>query len=307
MAVIEARDLEKSFDGRQVLSGISFSVGRGEVFGLLGPNGAGKTTTMRLLLGLMKPSRGEALVFGVPLREDDAARRRAGVLLEHSGMSGRLTARENMVYFAKLYGVPAPKDRADELLAFVGLSDRANDRVGTFSTGMQRKIGLARAILHDPEVLFLDEPTSGLDPAAQAMVRDLLIALSEKESMTVLVNSHNLDEVERVCSSVAILDRGRLLAYDTIEHLRHQTGPRQYRFILTDPGQADLAVSALASAGVSTYEREGAVLTVSLPPDVRPPALIRALVESGIGLEEAAALSRSLEEIYLATTGGETA
>ncbi len=227
MPMIEARELAKTFDHRAVLEKISFSVEAGEVFGLLGPNGAGKTTTLRLFLGLLRPGAGEALVFGAPLADRPDLRRRVGVLLEQSGMSDRLTARENLAFYGALHGVG--HEVIDDRLAQAGLLERAEDRVGTFSTGMKRRLGLVRATLHDPEVLFLDEPSSGLDPAAQAEIRDLITRLARQSGAAVLINSHHLDEVERICDRVAILDKGRLAALGEVEALRRGTGPRRYR------------------------------------------------------------------------------
>jgi ABC-2 type transport system ATP-binding protein len=299
MGIIEVQDLKKSFRGRSVLNGISFSVEQGEVFGFLGPNGAGKTTTMRLLLGLLRPDSGAALVLGQSLSDHDLLRHKVGVLLENSGLYERLTCYENLDYMARLYRVPDPASRIAELLFFVGLSGSGDQVVGTLSTGMKRKLGLARAILHDPEILFFDEPSSGLDPEAQHMVRELILRLSQRESITVFLNSHNLDEVQRVCSRVAILHQGQIQTLDTIEHLTSGTGTTTVRITLADPGQADMAASLARS-----LER---VIEVSLDRDrVRVTLeggsvsqLLGRLVQEGIGIEEAVKISRTLEEIYL--------
>ncbi|MDD1717983.1 MAG: ABC transporter ATP-binding protein [Methanoregulaceae archaeon] len=296
--VIEVSDLSKSFDGTRVLSGISFSVSQGEVFGFLGPNGAGKTTTMRILLGLLRPDSGNALVLGRSLAVADAVRGSVGVLLEHNGLIDRLSAFENLDYYARLYGVRAREARIAELLEFAGLSDRKDDLVGTFSTGMKRKIGLARAILHDPRILFLDEPTSGLDPEAQAVVRELILQLSAEESMTVFLNSHNLDEVQRICSAVAVLDRGVIRAFDSVEHLRAGEGIG-YELVLADPGQRAGAVVILSQIGGATVTGgEGDRIALSLG-GVSPSDVLSRLVASGIAVEEARKTRKSLEEIYL--------
>ncbi|HPJ73378.1 MAG TPA: ABC transporter ATP-binding protein, partial [Methanoregulaceae archaeon] len=218
-AVIEVSSLGKEFGGRRVVDNITFSVEKGEVFGYLGPNGAGKTTTMRILLGLLAPTSGFARVLASDLAVDDRARGDVGVLMENNGLYERLSARENLEYFARLYGIERPKDRVSELLEFTGLQDRSSEPVGNFSTGMKRKLGIARAILHEPEIVFFDEPTSGLDPEAQHMVRELILDLSKREGMTVFLNSHNLDEVQRICTRVAILHRGRIRALDSVRNL----------------------------------------------------------------------------------------
>jgi ABC-2 type transport system ATP-binding protein len=297
--VIEVDDLSKSFGVTRVLNGISFSIGEGEVFGFLGPNGAGKTTTMRVLLGLLRPDGGSAQVLGASLAEDDDARRAVGVLLENNGLIDRLSAEENLDYYARLYRVRDRDARVRELLGFTGLSDRKDEPVGNYSTGMKRKLGLARAILHDPRILFLDEPTSGLDPEAQAKVRELVLQLSKEESMTVFLNSHNLDEVQRVCSSVAVLHRGTIRAFDTVEHLREGKGSG-YEVTLAHAGQLPTAVAEINGiAGVAVHEADGAKLSLVLTGGVTPPAVLSRLIGAGVAVEEARRTRRSLEEIYL--------
>ena len=298
MNSIEVRSVTKNFQGSPVLDGISFSVGTGEVFGFLGPNGAGKTTTLRILLGLLRPDSGEALVLGESLDTADAVRKRVGVLFENNGLIDRFTALENLLYYAELYEVQDMEKRARELLVYIGLSDRGNDLVGTFSTGMKRKLGLARAILHRPEILFLDEPSSGLDPEGQKMVHDLIVGLSGK-SMTIFLNSHNLDEVSRVCSKVAILHRGTIRACDSIERLRAGPPGTGFEITLSDPDLGDKAVAIINTLpGVTTTSQENGHITVTLTRPSGAPVL-EALVKEGIGVEEAVRRKRTLGEIYL--------
>jgi ABC-2 type transport system ATP-binding protein len=305
MPLIEARDLAKAFGSRQVLEEVSFSVEPGEVFGLLGPNGAGKTTTMRLFLGLLSPDAGGALVFGAPLGSRPDLRRRVGVLLEQSGMADRLTARENLAFYGALHGVG--REAIDEQLARAGLAGRADDRVGTFSTGMKRRLGLVRATMHDPEVLFLDEPSSGLDPAAQAEIRELITSLARQSGAAVLINSHHLDEVERIGDRVAILDNGHLAALGGVDDLRRGTGPRRYGVRLA-PGAAGAAAErVLRDAGCAGIAWDGDEVVLSLPPDLAPAALLAALLGAGIAVEEARYRTRSLEEVYLQAMGRATA
>jgi ABC-2 type transport system ATP-binding protein len=295
---IEVRSVTKNFQGSRVLDGISFSVGKGEVFGFLGPNGAGKTTTLRILLGLLRPDSGEALVLGESLDTADVVRRRVGVLFENNGLIDRFTARENLMYYAELYEVPDPGERTRELLQYIGLSDRADDLVGIFSTGMKRKLGLARAILHKPEILFLDEPSSGLDPEGQKMVHDLIIDLSGK-AMTIFLNSHNLDEVSRVCSKVAILHRGTIRANDSIERLRAGPSGTGLEITLSDPSLADRAVAIINTLpGVTMTSQEHRQIRVTLSGQSGSP-VIEALIKEGFGVEEAVRRKRTLEEIYL--------
>lgn len=291
-------DLRKDFSGRKVLDGLTFSIEKGEIFGFLGPNGAGKTTTMRILLGLLRPTSGRATVLGADLSTDDRMRKRVGVLMENNGLYDRLTAWENLLYYARLYEVARPEERVAELLAFAGLTDRGSDLVGNYSTGMKRKLGIARAILHDPEIVFFDEPTSGLDPEAQHKVRELIVGLSKGE-MTVFLNSHNLDEVQRVCSRVAILSQGRVLALDSVSHLTSAGKQTGFLVTLADAAMSAQAVAVLSSTGgVSEISANGKEVTMMLG-TMPPHDVIAALVRGGIPVEEAKIQKRSLEDIYL--------
>ncbi|WP_292730885.1 ABC transporter ATP-binding protein [Methanoculleus sp.] len=302
MSAVEVRGLSRSFDGREILRDVSFTVGHGEIFGYLGPNGAGKTTTIRILLGLLAPDAGEVRVLGRNLAADDDARARIGVLFENNGLADRMSAAGNLAYYAGLYGVDDPAERIDELLALVDLADRRDDLVGTFSTGMKRKLGIARAILHRPEVVFLDEPSSGLDPGAQRMVRDLIVELSRREEMTVFLNSHHLDEVQRICSTVAILAGGRIRAFDSVANLTAASGRPAVTVSLASAGaRACEAVRKLPFVAGCEMDGDGLVCTLSDPGAT--PDLVAALVGASFRIEEVRRSSRSLEEIYLEHVG----
>ncbi len=254
---------------------------------------------MRVLLGLLLPTSGNATVLDSDLSKSDEIRKRVGVLMENNGLYERLTARENLEYYARLYDVSRPVDRVTELLEFVGLADRGNDMVGNFSTGMKRKLGIARAILHEPEIVFFDEPTSGLDPEAQHMVRELILRLSHEGSMTVFLNSHNLDEVQRICSRVASLSPGRITARDSVQQLTPAGNTTGFSVTLADPGQAGEAERVLSSLeGIGEVTRTDNRLEMTL---LTAPAheVVAALVKNGIQVEEARIQKRSLEEIYL--------
>ncbi|MFP3905038.1 MAG: ABC transporter ATP-binding protein [Armatimonadota bacterium] len=303
MNIITIENLSKDFGKHRVLEDISLEVDGGEVFGFLGPNGAGKTTTIRILLGLLEPSEGIATVFGTRLADRPDLRRRIGVLFEHDALYKRMTAYDNLEYYARLYSVDDPHDRIMELLDFVDLADRKDEPIGRFSTGMKKKLGVARALVHEPELLFFDEPTSGLDPEAQRMIRDLIIELSEGGQMTVFLNSHNLHEVQRICTKVAILQQGRIRAYDYVERLRNSGGGR---LEITVAG-ADDAARAQEALVHSPLVRGVQVdrLTLGIELDgYGNPEIIRHLVESGVRIEEAANVTRSLEDIYLQTVQG---
>ena len=298
--MIEVQGLTKKFNGRTVLNEIDFQVNEGEIFGYLGPNGAGKTTTMRIILGLLKPTAGKALVWGQNLGENEGLRRRIGVLLEHDGLYERISAYENLDYYAQLYGVSNRVEKIENLLEFTGLSDRKDDKVGKFSKGMKRKLALARAIIHDPDVLFLDEPSAGLDPEAQKMVRDLILRLSGEERMTVFLNSHDLDEVQRICSKIAILQRGEIKAYDTVDNLRGRYTKPTVEIALSDGREVEKALNLLNSLNyISERKRHNDGITVTLTESEMSSTLLSFLVEQGLKVEEIKRLTKSLEDIYL--------
>jgi len=291
--------LTKRFNGKPVLRGVDFQVKEGEIFGYLGPNGAGKTTTMRIILGLLKPTSGRATVFGKDLGDNDDLRGRVGVLLENDGLYERLSAYENLSYYAQLYSVSNMEEKIQNLLKFVGLSDRQNDKVGTFSKGMKRRLALARSIIHDPDVLFYDEPSAGLDPEAQKMVRDLILRLSGEKGRTIFVNSHDLDEVQRVCSRIAILQNGEMRAYDTVENLRKKFSKPAVEVTLTDEKEAEKALDLLNSLDyVSECERDGLRITATVKGE-KTSTIISVLARDGIKVEEAKKVTKSLEDVYL--------
>jgi ABC-2 type transport system ATP-binding protein len=299
MSIIEVRGLSKSFEDRWVLNNVNFQVEEGDIFGYLGPNGAGKTTTMRIMLGLLKPTHGEALIRGRDMSTDGETRKRIGVLLEKNGVYDRLTAHDNLQYFARLYGVDDVERRIKEQLDLVGLTDRRDQKAGKFSKGMKQRLGLARAMIHDPEIMFLDEPSSGLDPEAQKMMRDIILEMSRKKKITVFLNSHNLDEVQRVCNRIAILQHGTIRAYDTVENMRSTYSRPMMEFTFIDEATADRAQPVLAaSVGEGGIFRKGAVTEVATD-TVPPEELIERLVKNGIRVAEAKRMKRSLEEVYL--------
>ncbi len=296
--MIEVRDLTKKFNGKTVVNGLNFQVQEGEIFGYLGPNGAGKTTTMRIILGLLRPTSGKALVFGDDLGSNDELRRKVGILLDNDGLYDGLSACENLDYYAQLCNVPDREEKIRDLLDFAGLTKRKDDKVGTFSKGMKRKLGLARAMIHDPDVLFLDEPSSGLDPEAQRMVRDLILHMA-KEKRTIFLNSHDLDEVQKICSKIAILNRGTIQAYDRVENLRNKFSNPVFEITLTDAANAKHAFDLLQSLDyVSDCKPDGLGITATLKEE-NYSNILNELVGNGIKVEEAKKLAKSLEDVYL--------
>ena len=301
--VIEVEELVKEFNGRRVLHDVTFHVGRGEVFGLLGPNGAGKTTTIRILLGLLEPTSGKALVLGGRLSENRGLRSRVGVVLEGDGLFPQLTAYENLEFYARVYGLKSTVERGKrirEVLELVGLYEARDVRVGYFSRGMRRRLALARALIHSPDVLFLDEPTLGLDVEGQALVRGLLTKLSREEGVTVLYTSHDLNEVERVCSRVALLVGGRIAASGTVESLVSEFSKPLVEVYFTSIGEALKATKYVRGLNyVVECWCNGKSATILVDDNSGIPKLVDDLVRSGFKVIEARRVKRRLEEVYL--------
>jgi len=299
--MIEVKDLVKKFRNKTVLEDINLQVKQGEIFGYLGPNGAGKTTTMRVILGLLNATSGSAFVLGKELIHDKDIRKRVGVLLEHDGLYNRISAYENLNYYAQLYDVPERQTKIQSLLELSGLYERRNDKVGEFSKGMKRKLALSRALIHQPEVLFLDEPSAGLDPEAQKMVRDLLLTLSAEKKITIFLNSHDLDEVQRICTNIAIIQRGRIRVNDTLDNLRSSSAAQQsIQIALDDDESARQAAGLLSSLRhVSGVNIRDASIVATVDKGIKPSDIITYLVQHNIEVEEVKKMSKSLEDIYL--------
>ena len=218
METIIVKDLSRSFGNIQALAGINFSVNSGELFGFLGPNGAGKTTTIKILTCQLRPSSGSAQVAGCDVvRERNELKPQIGVVFENQNLYQRLSARENLNFTAKLYGIQ--KKNVDEILDLVGLQDRANDDLKKYSNGMKQRVLIARAILHQPKVLFLDEPTRGLDPAIAREIRSLVKKLANA-GITIFLTTHYMEEADQLCDRVAILDEGKIVALDNPANLK---------------------------------------------------------------------------------------
>ncbi len=291
---IETHGLTRRFDGLTAVDDLSFSVERGEVVGLLGPNGAGKTTTIRMLAALIPPTSGIATVGGFRLGEDDdGVRRSIGILTETPGLYDRLSARRNLDFHARLQGVPDVTRTVDRYLHLVGLADRADDPAGMFSKGMRQKLALARALLHEPDVLLLDEPTAGLDPRMARVVRDFIASL-KAEGRTILLSTHNLEEAEALCDRVALI-QGRLVAFERPAVLRERLFSRRVRVRVEDPDEDTVR----AQPFVQHVARDGDTLTVTLADGADTPALVRALVEAGARIHEILPVRATLEDVYL--------
>jgi ABC-2 type transport system ATP-binding protein len=299
-AAIEVSHLTKVFGGRTAVSDVSFSVAGGEVFGFLGPNGAGKTTTVRTLGTLLAPTSGSATVAGIELRPENgpAIRARISIMPESPGLYLRLTVAENLECFARLYRLSDPHERIERALRAVNLTDRANDLCRSLSKGLRQRAALARALLNDPAVLFLDEPTSGLDPVATREVHELIAALKDR-GVTIFLTTHRLEEAERLCDRVAILNTTMRLV-GSPDELRAQLFKRslgvRLRAELADP------VSVFAGVpGVEGWEAQppGSYLLTVSDPDAAAPEVARSLVHAGADILSITESRHSLEDVYL--------
>ena len=300
---IESCGLGKSFGSRAALEGVDLVVSRGVAFGFLGANGAGKTTLIRLLLGLAKPTAGSLRVLGRDVPEDRAsALARVGAIIEEPRFHPHLTGRENLRVHAAARGTDA-HGRIDASLARVGLAARAEEKVKTYSLGMRQRLGLARCLLSDPELLILDEPLNGLDPAGILETRRLIREFVD-EGRTVLLSSHLLDEVEKTCDLAAIVDHGRIVAQGTIGELLNG-GARAIDIVCDSPATAVRLLAAVDGV-LRAAEHEGAI-RVSLSPEAPVDreivtALLRRLLDHGVDVERVAPASTSLEDRFLTMT-----
>ncbi|NIN67097.1 MAG: ATP-binding cassette domain-containing protein [Anaerolineae bacterium] len=298
---VRMENLRREFGPVKALDGISLEVPAGMIYGFLGPNGAGKTTTINLLLGLLEPTEGRAEVLGFNTStQGDEVRARTGALLEHTGLYEQLSAEDNLEFYGRVWRMPAAERRAriEELLSHMGVWERRKDWVGKWSKGMKKKLALARAMLHRPELIFLDEPTAGLDVVAAATVRDDLAALAAREGVTVFLTTHNMAEAERLCGQVAVIREGRLVAVGAPDELRARSGgPRVEIF---GRGFTDGALEMLrARPEVAAAEVENRHLLIDLGTEMDIAPLITLLVSAGVQVEEVRRGKASLEEVFL--------
>jgi len=304
---IEVHSLAKRFGDVVAVDRLSFSVKKGTVFGFLGPNGHGKTTTIKMLVGLLRPDSGTALVAGHDVLEEPmAVRRSIGYVAESQGFYKRMTAAETLDYVGRLLDMPANRRqrRSAELLDRAGLTDRKDSYVGTFSKGMNQRLAMAQALLAEPEVLLLDEPALGLDPMGAKEVRDLIIGLKKDRDVTIFMSSHILSEVEAVCDEVGIISHGRLLAQGSVENLRRTIGSDgRLEIVLAQPDERVVAALQEMSR-IQAVEVEGRRLRVyTAGQDEVRPQIAATVIKSGgqvlsFGVKEA-----SLEDILLRIVG----
>ncbi|MCD6142064.1 ABC transporter ATP-binding protein [Candidatus Bipolaricaulota bacterium] len=301
MPVVEAQGLGKRYNGFQAVHNLDLTIDEGEIFGLLGPNGSGKTTTILMLLGLTEPTSGSVSICGYdPVRNPIAVKRRVGYLPENVGFYDDLTARENLRFVARLNGMRDRDSAAkiDELISLVGLEDAADRPVRTFSRGMRQRLGIADVLIKDPEFVILDEPTSGIDPEGAIKLLDMIVELRNSRGMTVMLSSHLLHQVQRICDRVGIMHRGEIVAKGTVGELgKGEEGQEQLELQVDEI--TPLLLSRLREIeGISAVEPDGDRIRLTCTQDVRA-EVARTVVEHGASLLELRRPGLTLEEIYL--------
>src|SRR3954452_21947757 len=298
--MVEVEELRKSFGDFEAVRGVSFEVEPGEVFGFLGPNGAGKTTTINMLCTLARPTGGEALVAGHDVvKERDDVRRNIGLVFQEPTLDGYLTAAQNLRLHAELYGVDSAliPQRMQQMLQMVGLWDRRDSTVMTFSGGMRRRLEIARGLMHSPRVLFLDEPTIGLDPQTRSSMWSYIRQLRESEEITIFMTTHYMDEAE-YCDRIAIMDQGEIVALDSPEALKATVGADRVRI---DTDDNDAAIAALRERfGVDPRIAEGSVM-FNVPRGEQ--FVPRLFAELGMPIRSVSVARPSLDDVFMKYTG----
>jgi len=306
--VLSAEHLTKRFGRRVAVSDVSFDVRAGEVFGFLGPNGAGKTTTIRMLVGLARPDAGRVRIRGLDLAHDfRRAMEHVGCIVEAPDLYRYLTGRENLVHFSRMLP-PGATGRIEELASLVALTERLDDRVATYSLGMRQRLGIAQALLGNPDILILDEPANGLDPAGIREIRQLVRHLAAERGIAVFVSSHLLSEVEQTCDRVAIIHRGRTLATGPVRDLVDRVASDRVRVTARPAARAAeiLAAFGTAAAAADADAADGEGRVDARIPRERMPEALRALAAAGVDVYAVERSLATLEEVFLDVTGGET-
>ncbi len=313
MSVIETRELRKSYGRIQALKGVSLKVEKGQIYGLLGQNGAGKTTLIKILLGIVKITDGDAELLGSPAGTTNI-RQRVGYLPEDHQFPGYHTGYSLMDFYGQLYGLSRNdlRTKIPETLEVVGISGRMHSKIKTYSKGMKQRLGIAQALLHDPEVIFLDEPTDGVDPLGRREIRELMGRLKEK-GHTIFLNSHLLGEVELICDRVAILQKGELVREGTIAELTEQKGRFEVglmvgqQFPVTEVTQLGYTVKAMSSGSKGKGKTITPIIElweVGLRDNQSIDPLVRLIMDMGLNLRHLVEKKQSLEDAFLATVDG---
>ena len=304
--MLEVNGLTKSYGKLTAVSGVSFRVNAGETIGLLGPNGAGKTTTVSVIAGLLSPDSGEVLIDGKRVKSDtDPVKLKIGLVPQDMALYDQLSARDNLTFFAALYSLAGTKAKQamDDALNLVGLSDRANDRVKEFSGGMKRRLNLAAALLHDPQILLLDEPTVGVDPQSRNAIFDNLEVL-KKRGKTLIYTTHYMEEAERLCDRIVIIDHGKVIADDTLQGLHKLLPVTNVLAVELDHADGCNPDQLLALPDVKSSELVQGTLRLGLHDLSRgAPGVLRWLAENGYTFRHVSSEQPDLETVFLTLTG----
>lgn len=297
--VIEIRNLSKNYNGFEAVRGLNFTVNRGDVFGFLGPNGAGKSTTIRMMTTLIKPSGGEIRFFGKNLYEQpEKVLGRIGAIVEKPDLYNFLSAYDNLKMLSRISGKPADAEKIHQTLKLVGLQERAKSKVKTFSQGMKQRLGIAQALIHDPELIILDEPANGLDPQGMVEIRNLILKLSREYNKTILLSSHILNEVELIANRMVIINKGKAVVEGNVRELL-DTGDMKVTVEVSDPETAIMIISQSAFASQFSPGDNGKL--IFRMPKENVPALNRFLIEKNIEVKSLIPV-RSLEDLFLSLT-----
>jgi len=297
--IITLEHVNKELGKRQILKDVTMAVKQGDIFGYLGPNGAGKTTTIRIILGLLAATSGKVSLLGQDVQVDKV-RKKIGFVLEADGLYDNLTASENLLYYARLYDIPQPAQKIDKVLKQVGLAERARDKVATYSKGMRQRLALARAIAPDPEILVLDEPTAGVDPTGQIEIRQLMLDMIHREHKTILLSSHNLDEVQRICNRIALIHKGQIRLYGELEQFKREMGQGGLVIETTETVPAAILDELLKLQDVSVREQKDHALILNIGKNVEVSGIITLFASRGVKIEQVKKQEASLEDMYTA-------
>jgi ABC-2 type transport system ATP-binding protein len=297
---LKAENLCKSFNGFAAVENLNIEIRKGEIFGLLGPNGAGKTTSIKMMTGLLKPDSGKVIINGSSV-EKNSPRTTVGLCPQELVLWNNLTCLEQLIFIAEMYDVPSivAKERAKSLLERIGLSDKSNKLVKTLSGGMQRRMNLMMALMHDPAILILDEPEAGLDPQSRVMVRDFISSLAKTK--TVIFTTHNMDEADRLCDRISIMDHGKILVTDSPENLKHKIGTGdKLEILFTGPAPHYDDVSDLAQ---EVEIKDSVVQFKSIAIVDRIPGILEALKRKDITITGMNLSENTLEDVFISLTG----
>ncbi|WP_407355994.1 ATP-binding cassette domain-containing protein [Methanolobus sp. WCC5] len=305
MFAITVENLTKEFGNFTAVNGLSFNIDQGEVFGLLGPNGAGKTTTMSMLSTMLKPSSGKASVNGYDImKSEDEVRRSIGIVFQDQSLDEELTAYENMDFHGRLYRLPKGirQKRIIRLLELVELADKKDNLVKTYSGGMRRRLEIARGLLHEPKVLFLDEPTLGLDPQTRNHLWDYIEKLSREKGITIILTTHYMEEADKLCHRIAIIDKGSIIALDTSEKLKNDIGGDVINIVSPERDKLCSVLSSLP--GIRNIEMHDSSLTIGLKNAEKHVAMIVNMAyERNIPIDSISIHKPTLEDVFLHFTG----